>query len=554
MYYHRKLTILLFAFLLEFRVRISNLAVSAILFANVCSLAADHPPTADKEALRALELAGAGASGMRGVDRAYAYWLISRDYSGLDNKAQLEMAKKSCESAIRAEPEASDPGLRLRVERDSLQLILVMQPKKGEEFLAQADPQVRQWITADKAASVANKGDIDKALDMLAQDMSQSSEYPYAQAMKVMRTLPASDREDKDRVFAQALTYYRVKNDKYNITMFDLGAMVEKFWQDLSPGLVLEAIDALLESAESEATADFHQEISLSSSKGTAGFGSIYQYRAFQLMPALNALDPSRAKKITENFQQMADLQKQFPDGLSTLGEKDSKQSISFSIKNGPATSAAGSGDGLPQIRLQARADKIIADAGDDTDTALKNALALPDNLQAMQSVKADLLLRIATLTQKSHPSKSMNALHELANLIKDYPPLAQSRYLVEMGDLYLRMKEKDAATDAIERGLKQMVLLYKIDTNSDDPNRALKSSWPSTVVSRALVSLATRVSAKLSEDTIKQAPDPDFQVFDRIEVASVLLKTPSYPALMHESHKDNKMSYGVFPVPSVSQ
>jgi hypothetical protein len=533
--------------------RITNLAVSAILFANVCSLAADHPPATDREALRALELAEAGASGMHGIDRAYAYWLISRDYSGLDNKAQLEAAKKSCESAIRAEPEASDPGLQLRVERDSLQLILTMQPKKGEELLAQADPLVRQWITADKAAGVASKGDIDKALDMLAQDISQSSEYPYSQAMNVMRTLPASDRENKDRVFAQALTYYRVKNDKYNITMFDLGAMVEKFWRDLSPGLVLEAIDAILDSAESEATADFHQEISLSSSKGAAGFGSIYQYRAFQLMPALNALDPSRAKKIMENFQQMADLQKQFPDGLSMLGE-DSTQSISLGIKKGPATSAADSGEGLGQIRLEARAEKIIADAGDDMDSALKNALALPDNLQAMQSVKADLLLRIATLAQKAHPSKSMNALHELANVIKDYPPLAQSRYLVEMADLYLRMKEKDAATNTIERGLKQMVLLYKIDTNSDDPNKALKSSWPSTVVSRALVSLATRVSTKLSEDTIKQAPDPDFQVFDRIEVASALLKTPSYPALMHESHKDNKMSYGVFPIPSVSQ
>lgn len=521
--------------------------IACLLLISLAGFAADRKSTTKNKAIRSLEIADASAANLRGVDRAYAYWLIARDYSGIDSKAQLEVAIKSCETAIHSEEDSGDPGLRLRVERDSLQLILRLQPKKGEELLAQADPEVRQWIMADKAASAASKGNVDKALDLLSQDMSQASDYPYTQAMSVLRNLAPSDREDRDRVFAQALTYYRVKNDKYNVNINDLGAMVARFWQDLSPGLVLEAIDALLDSAQAEATADFHQEITVSAAKSAAGFGSIYQYRAFQLMPAIAALDPARAKSISEKFQQMADLEKQFPGGLPSSGQ------LMLTIKDGPATSAGDSGEGLMQARLEAQAEKIAAAATDDPDKALKDALILSDNLRGMQSVKSDLILRIATATQKHHPSKSVNALTELDKVIKDYPPLAQSRYLVEMGDLYLRVREKDHAADAIARGLKQLALLYKIDTNSDDPNLALKSSWPSTVVSRALVSLATRVSTKLSEDTIKQSPDPDFEVFDRIETASALLQAPSYPALMHELHKDNKMSYGVFPIPAAT-
>ncbi len=537
--------------------RIANLAASAVLLINLYALAADHKPAPGNEAVRELELAEAGASGMRGIDRAYAYLLVSRDYAGLDNKSQLEAAKKSCEAAIHSEPDEENLGLRQKIEGDCLRVVLRLQPKKGEELLAQAEPQVRQFIIAARAEGAASKGDIDKAVEMLAQDISQAHAYPYAEAMKTMRALPPENSMDRDRIFAQALTYYRVKNDRFDVGLFDFGTMVEKCWQDVSPGLVLEAIDTLFDIAGSEAEAESHMEISLSSGKETAGFGSIYQYRVFQLMPVLNALDPSRAKKLSESFQQIAGL----PDQLHGSGsdangsnDKASRLSLSLAIKDGPATNAPGSAIDPVQAGLEARAEKIIAAIGSDPDAALKSALALSDKLRGMESVKAGLILRIAALTQKSSPSTSLNALSELANMIKDYPPLAQGRYLMEMGDMYLRLHEKAAATAAIERGLKQMVLLYKIDTNSDDPNRALKSSWPSTTISRAFVSLAIRVSPKLAEEAIKQAPDPDLQVFDRIELASTLLKSPTYPAVMQMKHKENNVSSLVLIIPGASE
>lgn len=538
--------------------RMTRQFVAMLILANSYAIAAERPLSANTDAIRSLRLAEAAASGLRGTDRAYAYWLISRDYSGLDNKAQLEAAKKSCEASINSEPGPEDFGLRQKIELDCLRLLLIAQPKEGEKLLARAEPEVRQRIIAARAVKAASKGDIDGALAMLAQEVSQSARYPYSEAMNVMRALPAEDRASKDRILAQALSYYRVKNSRFDVGMDDLGTMVERFWRDLSPGLVLEAIDTLLDVAQHEATAESHLEVSMVSSAGAVGLSSLTQYRIFQLIAALRELDPARAQELSESSQQ-PDLLKKYPQGMSNLVDgpagKDNGLSLTLHIKNGPATITSSSGDDLLLVSLQSRAEKILAEAGDDSDAALKDALALPDNLRKMQSVKADLILRIAAMSQESKPSQSVNALRELANIIKEFPPLAQSRYLVEMGDQYLRINDKAAAAGVIERGLKQVVLLYKMDTDSDDSNRALKSSWPSTVVSRAFISLSARISMKLSEETIKQVPDPDLQVFDRIELASTLLKIKSYPALMQEAHKNSKNSFAaVFPIPSVSQ
>src|SRR4029077_11926424 len=105
-----------------------------------------------------------------------------------------------------------------------------------------------------------------------------------------------------------------------------------------------------------------------------------------------------------------------------------------------------------------------------------------------------------------------------------------------------------------VEQGMKLAHELYQTDSNSDDPNRALKSAWPSTVVSRAFVSLASRVSLKFAEQMIAEVRDSDIQVFDRIEIASTLLAASSYPSHIQQRHKQkNIYSMQVFVMPSLN-
>jgi hypothetical protein len=198
---------------------------------------------------------------------------------------------------------------------------------------------------------------------------------------------------------------------------------------------------------------------------------------------------------------------------------------------------------------------EILARAKDDPEDAFRNAALIQDVPGSFGWSKADLLLRIAELAGKEHSRVAVDVLQEVSKLLEHYPLSAQCRYLVLIADQLLRLKEVDKAQSMVSKLLKYIDKLYAIDVNSDDPNRALKSTWPSTVVSRACAALAARISTKFAQEVLRELPDPDLRVFVDIELANIMLQAPSYPALVQERHKEEK-SYkvSVFPIPSVTE
>jgi hypothetical protein len=304
---------------------------------------------------------------------------------------------------------------------------------------------------------------------------------------------------------------------------------------------VLEAVNELLDSALDENVADSHLEVTINSQSSARSFGSLYQYRLFQLLPVLRALDPSGAEKLIRENQQL---------GVPQKPESDPVLSMTLRRKDGPAAGNSAGSQDFAAIQLRMRAEEILASVKDDPSLALARALSLEDNIDQSRSPKGDVLTAIARTTAKEHPEVATKALEELTKMAENYPLIVRCRYLAESGNLYWRMKKVDKAKDVVAQGMKLVNELYKADTNSDDPNRALKSAWPSTVVSRAFVGLASRVSLKFAEEVLKEVPDSDLQVFDRIEIASTLLAVSSYPSLMEQRHKQqNTYSMQVFPV-----
>ena len=504
-----------------------------------------------------LTAAEAGASNLQDVDRAYAYWLISRVFAAISLPQEREALKKSCEAAVAPEPDPENIAFREKIQIDCIRRMMALQPKAASQLLAMATADVRQQILAGQAAKTARSGDLDAALTMLSSEVGQGARYPYERAIEVMRALPKDGRDDKDRVFAQALGYYRQKENRFDVGMEDLGTLVVRFWRDLSPGLVLVAIDEILDTARQETAADSHLEVKLTSGSDAVAFGSLYQYRLFQLLPVIRAFDPSRADDLLRQNAQAGSALAKYTSGLVSLSGNysdtpgnDEPFTMNLQIGSGPGRADAGASMRTSEIYRQA--DLILASLKKDPDAGLRAAVALADEPGTTGSPKAELLLRIARLLENDHPNIAVNSLQEMHKVIAGFRPLDQCRYLILMGEEYLRLKKPDSARAVITEIMPTLKELYKMDTNSDDPNLAPKSSWPSTVVARACVILAVQVSSKLADTTIQEIPDPDLQVFARIERASYLVAMPSYPALAQQRHKREKgQSVLAFPMPS---
>ena len=511
----------------------------------------------DATATRILGHATAAAANLRGIDRAYALWLISRAYAKFDAKKEKQSLAQSCEASMLPTREDRAAALRQKIQGDCLRRLKQVWPGRAAELLSRADPDVRQTILGENATAAAKKGSVDDALTLLSSEISQGASYPYARAISVIKALPADDRPDKDRIFAQALTMYQQQNDRYAVGFEDLGTMIVRLRKDLSPGLVLAAIDTLLDSAREEYASDVHMEVKVESKQGALSFGSLYQYRIFQLMPVLQELAPARADSLAEENRQVVQAMKAHAGGLQSLSDsysqdshKDPSLSFSFAIKDGPYRDGGASVSDVTAIDLRVQAGHILDRAKIDPANALQDAAALLDTVENGRSVKADLLLGIARVAANDHEIVSLEALQDLSKQIELYPPLLLCRYLVQIADRYLRMKKPEAAMTVINRGFRMAGALYDIDTNSDDPNRALKSSWPSTTVSRSFIALASRVSLKFADQELLEIRDPDLRAFDEIQIASVLLGIPNYPAIMERRSKHDN-STDVFPIPS---
>jgi negative regulator of replication initiation len=510
-----------------------------------------------------LQNAESGASNLQTVDRAYAYWLISQSLAKVNTRKEHSMLKKSCEAALLPQADGLDNTFRETIQLDCLRRMMVLDSKLAQELLSRADPNVRQQVFAAKAATFAAKDDVDSALTMLSSEVSQGARYPYQHALSVIKALPADDNSGRDRVFAQALMFYSQKRSRFDVGAEDLGTLVLRLHREITPGLVLQAIDELLDVAGEESAADSHLELTIKADSQGVTFDSLYQYRLFQLLPVIRELDSSRADQLIKDNARVGDALRKYTNGLQSLSpvysddttNPDQSFSMAFHVSPGPAAGGNNSSIGILNLQIEKQMQEILARAKDDPEDAFRNAALIQDVPGSFGWSKADLLLRIAELAGKEHSRVAVDVLQEVSKLLEHYPLSAQCRYLVLIADQLLRLKEVDKAQSMVSKLLKYIDKLYAIDVNSDDPNRALKSTWPSTVVSRACAALAARISTKFAQEVLRELPDPDLRVFVDIELANIMLQAPSYPALVQERHKEEK-SYkvSVFPIPSVTE
>jgi hypothetical protein len=507
-----------------------------------------------QHALHLLELSQA-ESGSLGPDmRAFILWHAAQGLEAIDkdkSKQWFADAFRASQSVEERRADTDECGmdevchvkrfLQLGILRD----IATRSPQWAEKLLPYADASVRDQVTASLVSQHTAKHDIPRAKALLA-GAADAENYPYSAAMELMDSLPTD--ADRLSVFTDAANNF--KQHSHGIPLNgDLGEMVSRFYKKLPPAVVLEAIDTLLNAAkEQDKSEPVHIAFSTTQGKA-ASFDSAYETRLFQLIPALQELDPSRAEDLLKEDATLRATMAEYPQGLGSVKPPCGAAQPNAGSGFFSSTYSSG-GDSQVALNMQAQEqlqaqvtlqmNKITHELAKDPKEALADALNLPvSNVNLMMmSPRTQALLKVARGTVATEPEVSKNALDEIRKNVDSIEPGQAGRSLSQAVELYLRLGRPAEARSALSEVLKAAEKLYKQDSSGDDPNLAFKGVWPSTGLWMKCVQLADTISPGLSEQVIAEIPDSEIATYQRVAYANSLLGRKEFPESA-EQHKN---------------
>ena len=289
--------------------------------------------------------------------------------------------------------------------------------------------------------------------------------------------------------------------------------MVVRFWRDLSPSLVRDAIDELLKQAK---TGD---AVVMNSPQGTTTF-TAYQFRLFQVLPALKAIDPIHAEALLREESQTAELLAKYPQGQQSVDPwlrdtpmKDGeKHETTYAYVRNPST-VPGLANRMEYNRTM---EALSAAAQEDPTSAIANASRIPD-----AATRLRVLVGIARTCQARNPAAAKNALREA---LKSPPGNQDTATLKDAAEIAIRLADFNTARAAVSAGLKAARRIYDDDSDSDTPNLALKPYWPSVQAYRDIIAVQAKISPDEALETVKNLPDPEVEALEKAMLAAAWL------------------------------
>jgi hypothetical protein len=472
------------------------------------------PAPARSQAVQFLEEATVATGSFEPASQAALFFVIGHTYASID-KAKARTAYEAAYQNMRAvlASESAHPELVGFLGPDLIRATIDIAPKTVEQALPQG--WLRDFALASLITRYTQQKQYDRAIELLL-TMESDAEMTVP-ARNLLMVLPRQD--DRDRVFAVVLTAYSTNPHRQAGTGSpeDLGTLVVRFWHKLSLGLVHQAIEELLKQAKGG------DSILMKSPQGTVTFTS-YQFRLFQILPALKAIDPGEADALSKDQQGTAALFTKYPQG---------QQSADPSLRDTPlnpgeqietsytyVNNAAQSAPVMSHIEADRTMDNLIASADSDPDNAIANATRIADRNQR--------LLVLAAIAQRSvtkHPSSAKSALHEA---LKSVPENDRNwRTWKGAGEVALQLNDSGLAESTLQAGLKSARRIYDEESDSDNPNEALKLYWVSVRAYRELIAVQCKVSPDAAFATVRDLPDPEIEALEEVMVAADLLNVP---------------------------
>ena len=489
-----------------------------------------------RRAGKLLQDATANSADLSPAMRAYALSQIARAYSRTQPATVGAVLEDAFQATINIPQEER---FKVDLQRDILRQLLPVNRAKVEELLPQAEPAARKDAMTALTDIYIREKKFEQAHDEV-QQISQIDEFPYDVGTRLMLALPKDEAGTRQSVFSEALASYVTHTHKgFSFGGGDFGEMVVRFHNGLPSNQIVQAIDELLKQAKESDTGGA-ANIQLSSSGGNAAFGSAYEYRLFQLLPALREVDPGKAEALARDYQNVQALLNRYPNGQQSLdpGMGDTPSSgnqrspMSFRVSRGSSSgSGAGSngpGPGMENMAAIRQAVRQIEDlAHKDPAQALSQARALPLG-NGRLSPRYDGFMAVIANTWKEKPSIARSALQEVVKSVDGLDPADKIDHYVDAARYYIKMEENEEAQKLLEKSTSLANDAIHQDANADNPNKALKAYWPSANSWRKIVQTANQISPDLPSQLLKEVADPEIKVLTQVDLAKSVVGAPN--------------------------
>jgi len=504
--------------------------------------------------VRLLQSAEAEAADLQPDMQAYVLWQVSHGYQKIAPRKSDALLSQAFASTLsidkdRANCFGPEYGVRDWLQTGILEGLLKRSPEQVEHLLPKTDERVQQSLKGELFRGYIQKKRFNRAKEMLDR-LADDEFYPYYQASDLMQALPESHQEARVTIFNQALTNFQQYNKISTPYEDDFGTMVTRFWHELPPDVVLDAVDALLkqtnEHEEEERQGGIPGDrIWMQTLEGNTYFSSVHQFRLFQMLPILERLDPGRAEDLLRDTPGVKSALDQYPQGMESVPPL-SFETPEGKKEEGPGVMNLGPDPGN-RLEQQQWADsfrlfnRLSEEAVNDPQKALADALAEPQVSPDGHHPRANALQTVAERTAARDPQVAKAALAELRKQLDGVKPIMLAGALLNAVEIYLKIGDQDSAAATLQEALKWVEKIYGTDADHDSPNLAFKGNWPSVNLWGLCMQLAAKVSLDLPEQIIGEISDPEIVAFERVSYASSLLGAPRDPTRVVECHKDGR-------------
>jgi len=516
----------------------------------------EKPVVFEKE-IQMLEAASSGAGKAPPALQAHICLQVSIGYAQVDRSKAVSGLKR-CFRQTLSITDKIDADLQLGLQLKILDMLFQEDEESAVELSRSADPRVRTDIESRVVTKLTNAARFDEAVARI-NGFSYATEFPYPAAASLMLALPADRDPERRLVFTAALNSYRLRDPEAMPGLEDLGTLIVRFWKHLPPLLVLQAIDEVLNQARKSVKDLPEISLTVGTGIGEAQFSTRYQFRLFELLPVIQALDSSRAAAILRDNPALAAVLRDYPQGLRSLEPTyrdtplQGNESPRFAITLRTGAQSAGPDPVDLLVEKAARESQdLVNNWFNDPEASVKKATHLPEiGLENRgRSPRADALSRIAAMSFAQRPEIAAEALHELLRILPDYPLIPQGEYLIIAAGIAFRMGDLKTADDLLEKAFDLGSKLYAIDSNPDLPNKAFKLDWPSAAVWRACVLLQDRIDETLSMSVLKKIKDPEILSSIQIALANTRMGVALPVNLVRQQFGDGPGSTRTLPIP----
>jgi len=343
-----------------------------------------------------------------------------------------------------------------------------------------------------------------------------------------MLELPSAREAERQDIFQLAMAADH-DHPSFVVGGDDFASMIVRFWKHLAPEVVLQAISQVLDGAKS-----YKSGVSLGSGSTRASFSNAYEYRVFELLPVLRELDSDQADKVLRDAPEAQTQLKDFPNGIQSLNPAIRDTPPEKGESSG-TTGMVGQGIGplLGQAKIgeayESRITDIVKIAENNPQQAIEAANGLPNSAGDL-APRAEALLKIARAAKEKSPSAARDALEGMSESLRNFEPTGQRGprdYWAEGIEIAIKVREIDLAKKLLKEGMSQVEKLKSKDTDSDDPNLALKAWWPSTAMLSGLITAASRISSLTALDATREVSDPEIRLFCQVGLANRQVGAP---------------------------